>query len=285
MYNREQLKEWVDYANEQDAILLFDAAYESFVADPALPRSIFEIEGAKTCAIEFCSLSIEVIDIQENICYLRGIEYRLIADSEIDDLELVQEKRVIEDVHLPQEKCLKGSVLHLDGDPSYLKMCMKKYQEYGIRAYGYYFKEEEFASKITNLLKKHNPHLLVITGHDALKKNGHKRNSQDYLHSLDFVEAIKKAREYQPDKDALVIFAGACQSYYELLVASGANFASSPSRKNIHALDPVIITTQIASTNIKEYVDLEKVIEKTSFKQLGVGGIDTRGVARNLYPR
>ena len=55
--------------------------------------------------------------------------------------------------------------------------------------------------------------------------------------------------------------------------------------KNIHALDPVIITTQIASTNIKEYVDLEKVIEKTSFKQLGVGGIDTRGVARNLYPR
>ena len=227
----------------------------------------------------------EVIDIQENICYLRGIEYRLIADSEIDDLELVQEKRVIEDVHLPQEKCLKGSVLHLDGDSSYLKMCMKKYQEYGIRAYGYYFKEEEFASKITNLLKKHNPHLLVITGHDALKKNGHKRNSQDYLHSLDFVEAIKKAREYQPDKDALVIFAGACQSYYELLVASGANFASSPSRKNIHALDPVIITTQIASTNIKEYVDLEKVIEKTSFKQLGVGGIDTRGVARNLYPR
>ena len=208
----------------------------------------------------------EVIDIQENICYLRGIEYRLIADSEIDDLELVQEKRVIEDVHLPQEKCLKGSVLHLDGDPSYLKMCMKKYQEYGIRAYGYYFKEEEFASKITNLLKKHNPHLLVITGHDALKKNGHKRNSQDYLHSLDFVEAIKKAKEYQPDKDALVIFAG-------------------PSRKNIHALDPVIITTQIASTNIKEYVDLEKVIEKTSFKQLGVGGIDTRGVARNLYPR
>ena len=50
----------------------------------------------------------EVIDIQENICYLRGIEYRLIADSEIDDLELVQEKRVIEDVHLPQEKMFKG---------------------------------------------------------------------------------------------------------------------------------------------------------------------------------
>lgn len=57
VYNREQLKKWVDYANDQGAVLLFDAAYEAFVADPALPRSIFEIEGARTCAIEFCSLS------------------------------------------------------------------------------------------------------------------------------------------------------------------------------------------------------------------------------------
>lgn len=56
VYSREQLKEWVEYANAQDAILLFDAAYESFIVDD-LPRSIFEIEGAKTCAIEFCSLS------------------------------------------------------------------------------------------------------------------------------------------------------------------------------------------------------------------------------------
>lgn len=82
------------------------------------------------------------------------------------------------------------------------------------------------------------------------------------MHSLDFVEAIKQARLVQPDKDALVIFAGACQSYYELLVASGANFCFKSIRKNIHALDPVIITSQIASTNIKEYVDLEKVMKK-----------------------
>lgn len=56
-YNREQLKEWVDYANKNNAILLYDAAYESFIEDDNLPRSIFEIDGAKTCAIEFCSLS------------------------------------------------------------------------------------------------------------------------------------------------------------------------------------------------------------------------------------
>ena len=56
-YNREQLKQWVDYALEIGAIILFDAAYECFIGDESLPTSIFEIEGAKKCAIEFCSLS------------------------------------------------------------------------------------------------------------------------------------------------------------------------------------------------------------------------------------
>ena len=56
VYNREQLKAWVDYALDQKAVILFDSAYESFVS-PGLPRSIFEIPGAGKCAIEFCSLS------------------------------------------------------------------------------------------------------------------------------------------------------------------------------------------------------------------------------------
>lgn len=57
VYNREQLAQWVDYANRHRAVILFDAAYEAFVQDEILPRSIFEIEGARTCAIEFCSFS------------------------------------------------------------------------------------------------------------------------------------------------------------------------------------------------------------------------------------
>ena len=57
VYNKAQLKEWVDYANKNNAVILFDSAYECFISDTELPRSIFEIEGAKTCAIEFCSLS------------------------------------------------------------------------------------------------------------------------------------------------------------------------------------------------------------------------------------
>ena len=57
VYNKDQLKEWVDYANKNNAVILFDSAYECFISDKDLPRSIFEIEGAKSCAIEFCSLS------------------------------------------------------------------------------------------------------------------------------------------------------------------------------------------------------------------------------------
>ena len=56
-YNKGQLKEWVDYALKNQAVILFDAAYEAFVSDPELPRSIYAVEGAKQCAIEFCSLS------------------------------------------------------------------------------------------------------------------------------------------------------------------------------------------------------------------------------------
>ncbi|MBO4767234.1 MAG: LL-diaminopimelate aminotransferase [Lachnospiraceae bacterium] len=57
VFDREKLTKWVNFANEHGSIILFDAAYEAFIEDPSLPRSIFEIPGARTCAIEICSLS------------------------------------------------------------------------------------------------------------------------------------------------------------------------------------------------------------------------------------
>jgi LL-diaminopimelate aminotransferase len=57
VYNKNQLKAWVDYTLSRNAIILFDSAYEAFIQDEELPKSIYEIEGAKQCAIEFCSLS------------------------------------------------------------------------------------------------------------------------------------------------------------------------------------------------------------------------------------
>lgn len=56
-FSRPQLKRWVDFANSHGSVILFDAAYEAFIEDETIPHSIFEIEGAKTCAIEICSLS------------------------------------------------------------------------------------------------------------------------------------------------------------------------------------------------------------------------------------
>lgn len=226
----------------------------------------------------------EIIDIKDGIYYLRGIELRLIADSELDDLELSDVRLDEDHFSIKNEPMLKGKILHLDGDEKYLKLCERKYKELSMRADCYYVKEDEMKDKIIPLLEKHKPQILVITGHDALRKDKDRKNIHNYQHSLDYVEAIRKARIYEDDKDALIIIAGACQSYYEMLLVSGANFASSPKRLNIHALDPVYIASLIASENVKNYVDIEKIIDMTSHKQGGMGGIDTKGVARRIFP-
>lgn len=57
VYSREQLQQWVDWALDREAVILFDSAYEAFIQDPELPTSIYEVEGAKRCAVEICSLS------------------------------------------------------------------------------------------------------------------------------------------------------------------------------------------------------------------------------------
>lgn len=227
----------------------------------------------------------EIFDIQGDIYYLRGVELRLIADSEIDDLELSEIQPYQEDsFSIIRQPMIRGKVLHLDGDEKYLNMCQKKYQQLRIRADCYYMKEEQMKEQVYDLLEKHKPQILVITGHDALRKNKDKSDINNYQHSRDFMETIQNARKYEDDKDALIIIAGACQSYYEMLLASGANFASSPKRINIHALDPVYIASLIANESVRNYVDVEDIINHTTHKQNGIGGIDTKGVARKIYP-
>ena len=227
----------------------------------------------------------EIFDIQDNIYYLRGVELRLIADSNREDLELSEIQPYQNDhFSIERQPMLRGKVLHLDGDEKYLRMCQKKYQELRIRADCYYMKEYEMKDREFELLEKHKPQILVITGHDALRKNKDKTDIDNYQHSRDFMETIQNARQYEDDKDALIIIAGACQSYYEMLLASGANFASSPKRINIHALDPVYIASLIANESVRNYVDVEEIINHTSHKQNGIGGIDTKGVARKIYP-
>ena len=82
--------------------------------------------------------------------------------------------------------------------------------------------------------------------------------------------------EKYPSLDQLVIFAGACQSHFEALIRAGANFASSPSRINIHALDPVYVVGKISFTSFMERVNVWDVVRNTITGEKGLGGIETR---------
>lgn len=225
----------------------------------------------------------KIVKIEGNKAYLCGETIRLKADANLSDLkiynkEICSEYEVLELVR--NSKLINGCVLHLDGDEYYLKKCLEVYKKYDIPAVGYFMNEKEMPIKITNLLINHKPDVLVITGHDFVKvENG----KEFFENSKNFINTVKKARVYQPSKDSLIIFAGACQSYYEGLIEAGANFASSPLRKNINVLDPAYIAISVARSHVNNFIDIESVLKKTVSKGVGLGGIDTRGVARKLY--
>ena len=88
---------------------------------------------------------------------------------------------------------------------------------------------------------------------------------------------------YQTSKDALCIIAGACYSSFKELINEGSNISSSPGKVSINVLDPAKVAIMIATTSVTEYVDIRKVISMTSNKEKGMGGIETKGVARKIY--
>ena len=83
----------------------------------------------------------------------------------------------------------------------------------------------------------------------------------------------------------MIVIAGACQSNYEELIKSGANFASSPKRINIHALDPAIIAVALAFSDRNKSIDLMSLINKTKYGSDGIGGIITNGTMYVGFPR
>ena len=229
-------------------------------------------------------LVFQIINIIENKAILKGEIYRLVADSPLEDLTKheVKNKTILSLPSLNIEaKLLRGKILHLDGDQYYLKKAMEAYRSYSINADGYYLKESDMPLYIEKLLYKHHPDILVVTGHDSLSKGQNIKDINSYRNSKYFVEVIKKARQVVMSKDELVIVAGACQSFFEALIDEGANFASSPDRKNIHLLDPVIVASFIASSTISKDIDFNKLLSDTYSKQ--IGGIETKGKARKYY--
>ena len=239
-----------------------------------------------------------IIDIKDDIAYLKGIDVRLYADSRLDDLEEADvdydtnkdrndAKKIKDMLNLDRSEYfyLPGKILHIDGDKDYLRRCIDFYKDMHLEAYGVNLDEDDFSKKITSCLEKYNPDILVITGHDSFKKNKDKSDLANYQNSLNFVKATMKAREYERNQDKLIIIAGACQSFYEDLIKAGANFASSPKRINIHALDPAIIASTVALSPKNKEIDLISLLSKTHYGSNGMGGIITNGVMYVGYPR
>ena len=235
----------------------------------------------------------KILDINKNKVTLKGLEVRLLADADILDLKKVEEEikeEVIEersDIEIDSDFFyLPGKVLHIDGDEEYLEKCLKYYKSKKIYAIGKKVKEKDIASQLEELLKYYNPDILIITGHDAfIKKKGNKFDNNNYKNTNNFINAIKVARNYEKSHEKLIIIAGACQSNYEALIKAGANFASSPKRVNIHALDPAIIASYLSLFEKNKEINLKELLSKTKYGSDGMGGIICTGTMYVGYPR
>lgn len=268
-----------------------------------------------------CDVVFRVVKIDEesDVAELAGEELRLYADAPMSDLLFISEEERMKQERLTRElendsyrlfrqdyQLLKmkrdytatsgyenqnayfempGKVLHIDGDPHYLKKCLRVYDKLGVPVLGKHVKEEDMPEEVPELVRQMRPDILVLTGHDAYMKN---KGSQDdlkaYRHSGHFIRTVKEVRHHLPNLDHLVIFAGACQSHFEKLIRAGANFASSPTRINIHALDPVYLVSRISFTPFMEQVNVWDVLKNTLSGHDGLGGLETRGLLRTGMP-
>ena len=242
------------------------------------------------------------------IARLKGISYRVIADAPITDLALADGMRFtnaetnimntvqknVERIIQQREEAKKGkmprfqktgTVLHLDGDAFYLNLCLKYYKILEIPAIGEHVIESEQPKRVRSLIEKYSPDILVLTGHDSLNK--HYKSLYDvneYRNSHHFIESVKRARAIKPSANDLVIFAGACQSYFEGILAAGADFAASPGRVLIHALDPVFIVEKVAECSFHKVLSIEEALENTITKFNGLGGYEIIGKCRRGGP-
>src|SRR5690554_5033742 len=165
---------------------------------------------------------------------------------------------------------------------------MEIYSELNIPAEGHHMREAMMPDAVAQLLPAVRPDILIVTGHDGLIKmrEGYDKSYiGSYKNSANFMNAVKVARQYERNRDTLTVIAGACQSHFEALLQAGANFASSPARILIHALDPVYIAATMAYTSIRGTVNIYEVIRHTVSGIDGLGGIETRGSYRISVPK
>lgn len=172
-----------------------------------------------------------------------------------------------------------GKILHLDGDRKYGEKSAKYYKELGLNAIVKNIPESRQSSMIIGLLNRYNPDIVVITGHDAMLKNGKNYNDiYNYRNSRYFINTVISARQWEKQTGhEIAIFAGACQSFFEAIMSSGANFASSPARILIDFIDPLIVAEKIATTEQYKYITIGEIASELRDGTDGVGGKGSRG--------
>lgn len=227
------------------------------------------------------------------VAILKGIDIRIVADAQIQDLKLVsrQEKQDSEaefekkfkNINNNDDERIKGiiktgKILHLDGDKKYAGKSIMYYKKMGLNAVVKNIAENKQPKVIKQLLMLYNPDILVITGHDGMIKKGYNYNDiYNYRNSRYFVETVIRARRWEQGANRMAIFAGACQSYYEAIMEAGANFASSPARILIDFKDPLIVAEKIAITDANKYVTINDIKDELRDGENGVSGIGSRG--------
>ena len=215
------------------------------------------------------------------LAILKGVTFRVEADAPLQDIEKVYESRVIKSKK-EMEKLLverinnykkqtrgvnikTGRILHLDGDRRYSEKSARYYKKLGLNAVVKNIPERMQAQVVRGLLERYKPDILIITGHDAMLKKGISySNIYNYRNSKNFINTVKEARKWARSSSKLVIFAGACQSFFEALIDAGADFASSPGRILIDFVDPLIVAEKIATTDKNKFVsghDIAKEIK------------------------
>ena len=241
--------------------------------------------------------------LNKEFAILKGLNIRVLADSPIEDLEMISKQEVINSVKLSEmdierrvneksyisktnknlirQRIYTGKILHLDGDRKYSEKSARYYNKIGLNAIVKNIPENRQSKIVISLLNKFNPDILIITGHDAMLKNGSNYNNiYNYRNSRHFINTVKEARKWGTSSDKLVIFAGACQSFYEGIMYAGADFASSPGRILIDFVDPLIVAEKIAVTEEYRFVTSNEISREIKEGAKGVSGIGARGKSR-----
>jgi len=251
-------------------------------------KKIIKLNDRDIAIIKGCTLRIEAsatiddlvkVDKKEFEKAISNLDYRI--ENRISKIKSIKINRKI--TNEKREFVYTGKILHLDGDRKYSEKAVKYYKKMGLNAIVKNISENKQPLLIQSLLERYNPDILVITGHDGMIKKGVGfTDIYNYRNSKYFIEAVRQARIWDKDKK-LVIFAGACQSFFEAIMSAGANFASSPARVLIDFIDPLIVAEKVAITDKYKFIRIEDIEKDLRDGRRGIGGVGANGKSSVIF--